>query len=128
MSNDRRPPSFRLTLKYDGKRYDVGTAWESDRYPGLFDISLQEEDVDHERFPKMKTTRAIALASQRDGNGKRVAFLGMAAPKPQGQRTPEQRSGGNYERAPLPAGDDFGGGGEFGGDDIPFAAVDERLA
>ncbi len=34
-----------------------------------------------------------------------------------GERSPEDRSGGSYDRAPLPGGDDFGGG-DF--DSIPF--------
>lgn len=114
MSNSRKP-AFRLTVKYEGKRYDLGVAWPTD-YPGLFDVQFQVGDVPHESFPKMDAKKAIELASQRDANGRKVAFISLAAPKP-------PQSGG---------GQSFGGGRQSNGDhrdpesEIPFLPRNKR--
>lgn len=124
MSQGQRP-AFRLQLKYENVRYEFGSVWESDRFPGLFDVKLQEGDVEGQ-YPKMDAKKALTLAFRRTPEGKRVAFIGMASTAPRGERTPSQRSGGDYDRpSGNGTGDDFGGGG-FGDDDIPFAPVDER--
>ena len=116
MSNDRRPPSFRLTFKHEGVRYDCGTVWESDRFPGLFDVTFQEGDVAHERFPKMDMRKVAELAAKRDENGKHISFTGMSSPKPQGGG---QRGGSAPRQGGNDAGQDFGGGGSFDAE-IPF--------
>lgn len=118
MSNGDRP-AFRLQLKHDGKRYEIGSVWESDRYPGLYDVKLQEGDVDGQ-YPKMDAKKGLRLAFERTADGKRVAFLGMASTQPRGERSPEQRSGGSYDRVPARGGDDFGGGSDEFEGGIPF--------
>lgn len=101
-----RKPSFRITYKAkDGTRYDVGVAWDSERFPGLFDLRPQKTNEGGD-WPKMRLSEAAARCESGDG------FLSIAAPKPaSGQRQPE----GNRSPAKrsVPADD-------YDGSDIPF--------
>ena len=93
MSSGKRP-AFRLTIKHNGVRSDFGVAWPTD-YSGLFDVQFQVGDEAHEKFPKMDAKKALDLATQRDANGRKVAFVSLAAPKPP---SAQSRSGGSYDR------------------------------
>lgn len=101
MSGEKKYP-VRITYKgKDGVRYDCGVAWESDRFPGLYDLKPQ---TTHEQgqYPKMPLAEACQRVAQKDG------FLSIALPKP--------------KAAPKPS-----GGGEGPSDpDIPFRQRDKR--
>lgn len=112
-------PAFRLQIKHGNVRYEFGSVWESDRFPGLYDVKLQEGDVEGQ-YPKMDAKKALRLAFERTPDGKRVAFIGMASTEGR-PKSPEQRGGGTYDRASGNGTSEDFGGGEFGDDDIPFS-------
>lgn len=117
MSSGKRP-AFRLTIKHNGVRSDFGVAWPTD-YSGLFDVQFQVGDEAHEKFPKMDAKKALDLATQRDANGRKVAFVSLAAPKP-AQGGNQSFGGGSSRRG----NDDFGGGGSD--PDMPFLPRNKR--
>lgn len=83
------------------KSYSVFTVW-STQYDGLFNASL---DKGSEKYPAMSLADAFR------------AFAGGASLEIRtGQRSPESRSGGNYDRASSRGYEDDG----FGGPDDPF--------
>lgn len=62
----------------DGTRKDVAVCWESDRYPGLYDVKPHKEHEDGQ-YPKMPMSEAVALVERGEG------FLSLAMPKPKQQ-------------------------------------------
>ncbi len=100
MSNGNgRKPSFRLTYKSkDGTKADVAVCWESERFPGLFDLRPEKVTDLSAKWPKMKLSEAAARCEAGDG------FLHLSAPKPTT----------NAPTRSAPVRDDFGG------DDVPF--------
>lgn len=88
--SEGRKPSYRLSYKgRDGSRHDIGVAWKSDRFEGLFDVKPEKVTGMVNGYPKMKLSEAAARCEAGDG------FISLAAPKPP---SAESRSGGNYDR------------------------------
>ena len=111
MSDQKKKPVATIGIRRkegdSWRSYSVIAVWGTD-YDGLFNGSL---DRGSEKRPAMGPIDAIKAIAAGASIEIRVN-TGSAS----------QRSGGNYDRAPV---DDFGGGGG-GFDDIPFARVDER--
>jgi hypothetical protein len=108
------PPIARLVFKSkEGEKWECGVVWgpKSDRAPEALVGSLQAvaETTNGER-PKMALAEAIQRAANREG------FIDIWRNEPRDKPRDAPRE--------QPSGDD-GGGGDF--DDIPFAAVDDRL-
>lgn len=73
--SEKRYPSFRLSYKAkDGTKYDIGVCWESERFPGLFDVKPVKEPSDGQ-YPKMRMSDAAAKCEGGDG------FISLSAPK-----------------------------------------------
>lgn len=130
MSNRR--PVASLTCKIGEQNYSILSIWHGN-YPGAYSIS---RDKGSDKYPSIGDFKAFltACASVWSGNG----FLNLSIEserEPRGQRTPEQRSGGQYDRPSGNGGarqssgeNDFGGGDFGGGDDIPFQRASKGIA
>ena len=103
----KRMPAFRLKYKAkDGTKYDIGVAWESDRFPGLYSIKPERETITSAQYPKMRMSEACRLAEEGDG------FLDLSAPKSSG---PAKQTGGSGRHT-----DEWSSGGRGSDDDLPF--------
>ena len=100
--SDARRPIARLTYSVKGssgyENYSLLSVWPTDKR-GRYDISA---DKGSDKYPAMSIVDALKAFVSRGGR------FGL---------TVEQ---GAHEAAPRPSGGGFGGGGDFGGEDIPF--------
>lgn len=120
MRNDRKPIA-KLTFRKDNETYSILTIWPG-KFPGTYDVSRDKERTSGQG----KLFPAMGLFDALKSWGMGVGFLSISVESEREPRSAEQKSGGQYDRPPAKTGDDFGGGGDFGGDDIPFAPFDER--
>ena len=88
------------------RSYSVLTAW-STKFDGLINVSL---DKGSEKYPAMGLLDAI-----------KAVAAGASLEIRTGQKSPESRSGGSYDRPNRGGSSDFGDGGFDGADpEIPF--------
>jgi hypothetical protein len=143
MSSDRQRPVASLTFKKGDQGYSILSIWKG-RFPGTYSIS---KDKGSDRFPSIGTFRDFlgACAScwsgdgflnlsiesgreQRGSGGQRNYGGDSSYDRPRGTGAGPTGGTGAYGASDL-GGDDFGGGGgEFGGDEIPFGPASKGIA
>jgi hypothetical protein len=111
MSSDTVVARVSFTDK-DRKRFDVLSVW-SGRFKGSYSVRKAKGN---DKYPSIGLFDALKAWGLGDG------YIDVTI-ESQRERTPEQRSGGSYDRAPR-GNDDFGGGGDD--PEIPFRQRGKR--
>lgn len=94
--------------KTQKKAYDCAAVFLDDRHDWKRGIKSEREAQPDAKYPKILLSDAAARAERGEG------YLSLVTPKGGEQASPEQRSGGNYDRASQ------SGGSDFSNDDLSF--------